>query len=127
MSLFDLNDYEVSVEELNLLIQNQTSEKRTIDYKFNLVLDSDENKKEFLADIISFANTDGGIMIYGMREEKGVPVELKGISPENVDILKGRIENIIRDGIAPKYSSAKVIDIDVHETNKVIVIKIPKS
>jgi hypothetical protein len=127
MSLFNLNDDEVKLEELKLLIQNQVSEKRTIDYKLDLILDSDEYKKEFLADIISFANTDGGIIIYGMREEKGIPIELKGIETKNVDILKGRLENIIRDGIAPKYSSSKIIAIDVDETNKAIILKIPKS
>lgn len=127
MSLFNYNDDEVSLEELELLIQNQTSEKRTIDYKLNLVLDTDENKKEFLADIISFANTNGGVIIYGMREEKGIPIELIGIAIENADLLKGRIESIIRDGISPKYSSANVIDISINDTHKAIIIKIPKS
>ncbi|MFA6979634.1 MAG: ATP-binding protein [Ignavibacteriaceae bacterium] len=125
--MFNYNDDEVSLEELDLLIQNQTSEKRTIDYKLNLILDTDENKKEFLADIISFANTSGGIIIYGMREEKGIPIELIGITIENADLLKGRIESIIRDGISPKYSSANVVVISINDTHKAIIIKIPKS
>lgn len=127
MSLFNYSDDQVSLHELNLLIQNQTSEKRTIEYKLTLELNSDEQKKEFLADVISFANTDGGIIIYGIREEKGFPIELIGLTSENVDILKRRIENIIRDGIAPKFNAVKVIDIPVSSTHFALVLKIPKS
>jgi hypothetical protein len=128
MSLFNYNDDEVSLDELKLLIQNQTSEKRTIDYKLNLILDTDENKKEFLADVTSFANTDGGVIIYGMKEDNALPVELFGLKSDNKDILKGKIESIIRDGIEPKLNKISVVEIPTENEDKfVIVLKIPKS
>ncbi len=127
MSLFNLYDDEVSIEELRQLISNKICEKRTIDYKQTLELVGDENRKEFLADIVSFANTNGGILIYGMREDAGLPVDLIGITSGNFDILKGQIESIIRDGIAPKLNTIKVIDVIITENNKAIIIKIPQS
>lgn len=127
MSLFNLYDDEVTLSELNQLILGKTSEKRTIDYKLALQLDGDEKKKEFLADIVSFANTNGGFLIYGMKEEAGIPIELVGISAASYDILKGQIESIIRDGIAPKLNSVIVADVHITEGRKAIVIKIPQS
>lgn len=127
MSLFNYADMSVSLDELNKLIIDQTSEKRTIDYKLNLELNSDEQKKEFLADIISFANTDGGVLIYGMKEKEAIPIELVGLSTDNIDILKGRIESIIRDGIDPKLNTVKVIDVKIKAALFALVIKVPKS
>lgn len=127
MSLFNLYDDEVKLEDLKQLIENQTCEKSTIEYKLAINLDGDENKKEFLADIVSFANTNGGVIIYGIREDAGLPVELVGISSDNYDILKGRLESIIRDGISPKLNGIKVVDISLKSGKKVIVIKIPRS
>ncbi len=127
MSLFNLYDDIVKLEELNQLIQNKTSEKKTIDYKLTLDFDGDEKRKEFLADVVSFANTDGGLLIYGMKEEAGIPIELTGISSDNFDILKGRIEDRIRDGIAPKLNIVTVIDVEISNNKKVVILKIPRS
>ncbi|MHB1688441.1 MAG: AlbA family DNA-binding domain-containing protein [Ignavibacteriaceae bacterium] len=127
MALFNLYNDEATLEELKELIENQTSEKRTIDYKQNLELEGDEKKKEFLADIVSFANTHSGLIIYGMHEEAGIPTKLIGIASANFDILKGQIESIIRDGIAPKLNILNVIDVNISENKKAIIIKIPQS
>lgn len=127
MSLFNFYDNEVTLEELQLLIVNKTSGKITIDYKLTLELDGDTQKKEFLADVVSFANTNGGLLIYGMQEEAGIPVKLVGISSADFDIFKGQIESIIRDGIAPKLNGVIVVDVQVTEEQKVIVIKVPQS
>jgi predicted HTH transcriptional regulator len=46
--------------DLQELIKNQISEKKNLEYKAELSLLSDKEKKEFLADISSFANSNGG-------------------------------------------------------------------
>lgn len=127
MALFNLYDDEASLDELNQLIANQTCEKKTIDYKLTLELDDDEKKKEFLADIVSFANTLGGLLIYGMEQEAGIPTKLIGIEYPGFDILKGQIGSIIKDGISPKLNTITVIHVKISEGKEVIIIKIPQS
>jgi predicted HTH transcriptional regulator len=58
----------ITEADLQALISDAVPEGRTIEYKRALPGNSDGEKKEFLADISSFANTSGGDLIYGMDE-----------------------------------------------------------
>jgi predicted HTH transcriptional regulator len=53
-------------EDLNALVTNGISEGRTIDYKEQLDISQDAEKKELLADIMSFANASGGDLVFGI-------------------------------------------------------------
>ena len=66
--------------DLQSLVENQVPEGKTIDYKQALPGKSDSDKREFLADVSSFANAVGGNLIYGIKEESGVPVEVSGLN-----------------------------------------------
>ena len=106
---------------------NQTSEGKLIDYKLILPSNSDEDKKEFLADISSFANTIGGHIVIGMDEDKGAPIALPGIQIDDPDKTKLRLEEIIREGIAPRISGITIEPIQLENSNWAMVIYIPKS
>jgi predicted HTH transcriptional regulator len=45
----------------------------------------DGNRKEFLADVSSFANTDGGMMIFGISEASGLPIQANGFNCTDAD------------------------------------------
>ena len=70
-----------SVEESDLqnLRKNQVAESKILDYKETLPGNSDTDKKEFLFDVSSFANAAGGDLVYGIKEEDGVPVHLSSV------------------------------------------------
>src|SRR6266566_793857 len=95
-----------SIEESDLqqLIDNQVPEGKTIEYKDVLPGNSDGDKKEFLADVSSFANAAGGDLIFGVKEDAGLPVELCGLQIGDVDAEILRLESIIKNGIAPRLS-----------------------
>lgn len=99
-----LNKPLTSVEESDLqaLVDNQVSEHKTFEYKEALPGNADGDKKEFLADVSSFANASGGDLIYGIREQSGVPVELSGLELSDVDAEILRLESCIQTGIAPR-------------------------
>lgn len=73
-----------------------------------------EDKKEFLADVSSFANASGGHIVFGMKEQEGVAVELCGLGTINADAGILRLENLMRDGIEPRISGAALRAIPLH-------------
>ena len=81
-------------------------EGKVIEYKRELPGTRDEDKREFLADVSSFANTAGGDVIYGVTEDQGVIVDLVGVSSPDFDAEILRLENLIRDGVFPRMSAS---------------------
>ena|SRR5579872_7127111 len=65
------------------LIANGIEEGREIDYKEALKVGTDGDKKEFLADVSSFANASGGHLVFGVAEIKGRPTEIKPLAIAN--------------------------------------------
>jgi hypothetical protein len=102
---------QINKADLQEIINDQVQESKTIDYKRDLILNTDEQKKEFLADISSFANAIGGHLIYGVVEEKGIPKQISGLEIRDIDKEIGRLENIMRRDRAKdtwfKYPSNK--------------------
>jgi hypothetical protein len=92
----------IEENDLQALVDNQVAERKTIEYKESLPGNADGDKKEFLADISSFANASGGDLIYGIREQSGVPIELSGLALSNIDAEILRLESCIQTGIAPR-------------------------
>jgi hypothetical protein len=106
------------------LVKNQQVENKYIEYKQQLPGDTDSEKKEFLADVSSFANASGGDLIYGIRTEHGVPTEFCGLQLSNPDQEISRLETMIRCGIAPRINVQTTL---IAETKQAIIIRIRKS
>jgi hypothetical protein len=113
--------------DLQALVDNQIPERKTIDYKESLPGKPDSDRKEFLADISSFANASGGYLIYGMRENNGIASEVCGLESIDADAEILRLENIIRDGIKPRIPGVSLRAIHLQTSKDVIIIHIPMS
>jgi hypothetical protein len=121
---------DIKEEDLQTLIDNSVVEHKTIEYKQTLPSNSEKGKKEFLADVSSFANADGGDIILGMVEDKktGAPKSLYGLSIENPDQEILRLDSIIRDGVEPRLPSVTISPpITLSNSKVALVIRIPKS
>ena len=117
-------------EDLQALVDNSVLECKTIEYKQALPSNSDSDKKEFLADVSSFANASGGDLIYGITEDKktGKPKSLDGLDIENPDKEIQRLDNIIRTGIQPRLPLVAISPlIPLGNSKFALVIRVPKS
>jgi len=112
-------------KDLLNLIQNKIQEDTNIDYKIPDFSKLDFNK-ELAKDVSAMANSEGGIIIYGIKEEDQFPIEIVWI--EKDERYKERIEQIISSKIFDKIDGVKVNKISSEDKKKfVIVIEIPQS
>lgn len=116
------------------LVSDRVRESRVIEYKRDRVGGSDSDKKEFLADVVAFANAAGGTMLFGIDEERdaeakptGIPREAIGVSIQNADAETRRLTDIIRTGIEPRLPGVMISCIDGFPQGPVIAIHIPRS
>jgi hypothetical protein len=111
--------------DLLALIADKEPEGKTLDYKRDLVGKGDTEKKEFLYDVSSFANTQGGHL--GMEEKNGEAVNLLGLADINPDQEILRLQQMIRDGIRPPVIGVQSVRIQLSNGSVAIVMHIPKS
>ena len=116
---------EIDLADILQLIENGIAESKTIEYKRELPNTCNEAKKEFLADVSSFANSEGGDILFGIEAESGIPIKLSNLDIADNDKALLQYESIIRDGIAPRIKC----EIKIIDTNdlKVLLIRIYKS
>ena len=73
----------VAAADIDDLVRNKVPETRTIEYKRELPGSTDSDKREFLADVSSFANTAGGDLLFGVAEMEGLPTKVIGVQSAN--------------------------------------------
>lgn len=125
MDLFDIQEY--SIDDINSLIANEVEENIHLDYKASGALEKkDEKKSEIVKDVSAFANSDGGIIIYGLKEENHKPKELDSVDG-NI-FTKEWLENIIHQ-VQPRIEGIIIypIRIDGNIEQSIYVVKIPRS
>lgn len=120
MALYNTPLEELTAEDIQALVSAEIPEGVQIDYKLQLPGNGDEDKREFLADISSFANGQGGDLVYGIREEQGRAVEIVELSLDlEHEIL--RLMSIARTGIDPRIPALTVRGIPVRSGFVVVV------
>ncbi|EKD57925.1 MAG: Divergent AAA protein [uncultured bacterium] len=125
--MFNKPHEQLILEDVANLIVVGERESHHLDYKKE-ISNSDNDKKEFLKDVSSFANASGGTLILGVEEENGLPKTVCGTDP-----LNGRqkidewIDNVLTANLEPKIKYfVKILSIPESE-KVVIVINIPES
>ncbi|MBT2163515.1 AlbA family DNA-binding domain-containing protein [Zobellia barbeyronii] len=119
---------EYNLEYLNSLIENKVEENLNLEYKASGALGKQNNKTtEISKDVSSLANSDGGIIIYGIAEDNNNHLP-KEISPVDRNQYSNEwLEQIIQSKIRPRLNDFKIHPIDIDTENVVYVVQINKS
>jgi len=111
---------EVNQDFLESLIKNGIEENIHLDYKEQL-----GSNAEIAKDLSSFANSDGGNIIYGIREVNNRPTEIIPINQPN---LREKLDQIARNGIDPSLD-VRIFPIHVNiegNEGQIFLIYIPR-
>jgi predicted HTH transcriptional regulator len=119
---------EYNFQDIMSLIENEIEESIHLDFKeANALEKSDGKKKEISKDVSAFANSDGGIIIYGIKEQNHKAHSLTYINGQ--DFTKEWLEQTINSSIQRRIPDLKIFVIrnsgNIHET--IYIVKIPKS
>lgn len=130
--MLPINITSSTFKDIQDLVENGTPESKFLDYKREAKVSGREESKDFLYDIASFANAEGGLIIYGVTERKdeqghntGTPEEIIGIEG-NVDMLIQAMESLIQSCIEPSIPGLSINSLSDGIRN-VLIIGIPKT
>ncbi len=110
--------------DLHELIRNEVQESLTLDYKGSAALAKTDDKKNAIAIAVSaFANSDGGLLVYGMQENKHVPTTIDVGVDRNL-LTKEWLESVIKGRIRPALDKILIKQIQVGNpgTNMVVYV-----
>jgi hypothetical protein len=131
---FDLPLAQVDAERLLALRTDGIREGRQLEYKEALPGNSDDDKREFLADVTSFANAAGGDLIFGVRERRdtdGKPTgeidAIVGLEGLNLDAERLRLESMIKDGVAPRMPPVTFHEIPRDRKRPCLLLRVARS
>lgn len=125
MDFYSLDNYTYS--DLEYLINNEVEENIHLDYKASGALSKEPKKRqEITKDVSAFANSDGGIIIYGISEKAHKPEGFSYI--DGKEFTKEWLENEI-NLIQPRIDGIEIfpIRIDNDLAKSVYIVKIPRS
>ena len=126
MDFFEKTEY--SIDDLTALINNEAEESVHLDFKAAGALSRDDKKKaEIAKDVSAFANSDGGIIVYGIEEQEHKAHALSYIDGNTY--TKEWLEQVIQDNIQRRIEGLEIFPIreDGDMTKTIYVVKIPRS
>lgn len=119
-------------EDIETLIELSIEENINLDYKETLPGRSDSDRKEFLNDITSFANSQGGFLIFGVSEKleekkkTNKPGTIQGIDKEPSQEMS-RLDQILSSGVYPRFTDYSFRSFKFAEDKHVVVFQLAKS
>ena len=123
-----------NLEKIKQYISDGIEENIHLDYKgADSISKTNDKKNEISKDVSAFANSDGGVIIYGVKEYDELD---KNHLPEKTQPIDGNeyskewLEQIINSTISPKIHNIKIIPIqtdDIKSNLVIYVVEIPKS
>lgn len=105
---------EMGAQDVRSLVINGVRESGQLEFKRDLPGNADADKKEFLADATALANTDGGVIVFGidtirdeLHKDAAVAGSLPGVPISNWDEEHQRLLSMLRDAVSPPLTRVK--------------------
>lgn len=111
--------------DLQSLIDNGVPESLTLDYKNSLALSKDDScRTELSKDVSAFANSAGGVIVYGIDEDNHLPSKIdEGVDPKK--ITREWLEQVVGSTIKPQVQGVIIRQIALDSGKVAYAIEIP--
>lgn len=145
LRLFSKSANELTAEDVAKLVSEALPEGQHVEYKEALPSTrqtgdpwlqgagsiGEKARNEILAEVIAFANADGGNLVLGMEETADHPKRAKGVKPlPRCHDLAGRLRHVARDCVEPQLPSVEIYGVETGKRPKgtgVVLIRVPPS
>jgi hypothetical protein len=118
--------FPTKLPEVQALIDDEIQESLHLDYKeARAVGKTSKQKFDFAKDVSAFANSDGGVLIYGIEEKGHLPIRITGVN--HSEFSREFIEQTIRTNISSPSPIFTVLQIPVDQKESVYVVKVERS
>lgn len=114
-----------TISDIDKLIKDEVQEDLHLEYKQSLALNKSKGN-EIAKDVSAFANSDGGVLIYGIVEENKLPVRNDG-GVDHTVYSREWLEQIMSSRITPRVDDIHIIPILISGDRSIYVVEIPKS
>jgi hypothetical protein len=87
--------------DLLALIRDEVQESLSLDYKRSAALGkNDKERNDLSKDVSAFANSEGGMLIYGIQENRHVPTAVD-VGVDRTQLTKEWLESVVKTNIHP--------------------------
>lgn len=118
---------EIEKSDLEALVSVGAAEGKTLEFKRELNLSSDDAKRKFLGSVASFANSAGGDMIFGVEAVDGVAAKLVSLTDFVPDKETLRLRDMILAHIEPAVYGFEFKAVQVSDSGYALILRIPKT
>ncbi len=114
-----------TIAEIDKMISDDVQEDIHLDYKESRAIDKSK-RHEIAKDVSAFANSDGGILIYGVIEKNNLPVG-KDAGVDHTKYSREWLEQIISSNATPRMDGIRIAPIPISTDRSIYAVEIPKS
>ncbi|MEK6641731.1 MAG: ATP-binding protein [Nitrospirota bacterium] len=118
-------DLPTTKEEIERLVSSRVPEDIHLDYKQSEAIDHSK-RDEIAKDVSAFANSDGGLIIYGVIEQGSSPLRIDD-GVDHQKFSREWLEQIIGSRITPRVDDVKIAQIPLSSDRSLYTVLIPKS
>lgn len=119
---------DITLDDLQRLVEERVSEHRRLDFKRDHYGRNDEAKVEFAADVSCMANREGGLLLIGVDEDAhGVATDVCGVEAPSSDRLISAVTESLRSNIDPAIFGVDLRWLPMTADRGVLMIRIPRS
>jgi hypothetical protein len=111
---------------LDRLVAESIREDQRLEFKRLLPQPTPGDRVEFMKDVSAFANSRGGVILYGVAENGGVATVISGLGGINVDNEILRLEQTLQTGVQPRIAGLTMLPIQ-HPNGVILAVGIRRS